>query len=46
MAKVISKATKDGKPDKRTASGRAASGKDLVSKTISKKILQNKKKRK
>jgi hypothetical protein len=43
MAKVISKVTKYDKLDKRTASGRAADGKDLESKTISKKILKKNK---
>lgn len=40
--KVISKVTKDGKLDKRTASGRAASGKNTSSKTLAKKIMKGK----
>jgi hypothetical protein len=40
--KVISKLTKESKLDKRTTSGRAASGKDLNLKTLEKKILKGK----
>jgi hypothetical protein len=40
--KVISRVTKDAKLDKRTSSGRAADGKDMNSKTLSKKIMKGK----
>ena len=42
MAKVISKVTKDGKLDKRTSSGRAASGKSTSNKKLEKKIMKGK----
>lgn len=40
--KVVSKVTTENKLDKRTTSGRAASGKSVESKTIAKKLLKGK----
>lgn len=42
MAKKISRVTKDSKLDKRTTSGRAASGKDTTNKSASNKIMKRK----
>ena len=42
MAKKISRVTKDSKLDKRTTSGRAASGKSTSNRTLSKKIMKGK----
>jgi len=41
--KVFSSITKDNKLDKRTTSGRIASGRDINSETLSKKVLKGKK---
>ena len=41
--KVIFKLTKESKPDKRTTSGIATSGKNRNSKTLSERILKGKK---